>query len=126
MVIEGLEVAADTTVRAGDLVGFAGGKLVPAQGAPVFYTPVRGVALTTGVAGDTVAMALKGEVSGLAGLPQRGGTVYLAEEAEGAISGTLPASGGSWAQKVGWTADGEAAGTATRVVLTLQDEGAEV
>ena len=126
MVIDGLEVAAGSVVKAGDLVGFSAGKLVPAVGASGFYTPARGVALTSGRAGEKVAMALRGEVAGLSGLPQRGGAVYVSENVGGGISGSEPASGGSWSQRVGWTADGEAAGGGTRVVVTFQDDGAEV
>ena len=126
MVIEGLEVAAGATVRAGELVGFSGGKLVPAIGASGLFTPARGVALTSGQAGEKVAMALRGEVSGLSGLPARGGAVYLDEVSAGRISGTVASSGGAWAQGVGWSGDGEAAGSGTRAVLTFQDEGTVV
>ncbi len=126
MVIEGLEVGAGGVVKAGDLVGFSGGKLIPAVGTAVLYTPARGVALTSGEGGELVAMALRGEVSGLSGLPTRGGSVYLSEDAAGGISGSPAGSAGGWAQRVGWSADGESADSGTSVVVTFQDEGAEV
>ena len=126
MVVEGLVVAAGIPVKAGDLVGFLGGLVLPALGASGFYTAARGVALTGGRAGETVAMAVRGEVSGLAGLPQRGGLVYVDENTDGVISGTKPVTAGSWAQAVGWTTDGETPGSGTRVALTLQDDGVVV
>jgi hypothetical protein len=104
-------------------VGFDAGKLAPALGAAGAAVEARGVALTAGKVGDRISIALRGEISGVSGLPVRGGAVYLSDSDEGGYSGLAASGGGALAQMVGWSTDGSTVNSGTRVYLAFQDAG---
>jgi hypothetical protein len=120
MMVEGLVVASGYTVKAGQLVGFSGGEVVPALGVAGSVVPARGVALTSGKGGQAIAMGLRGEVSGVGAPAAAGADAYVSEINEGEVQAAAPTGAGSWQQSVGWApvASGD------RVALTFQDEGA--
>jgi hypothetical protein len=117
MVVGGLPVGGST--EAGDLVGWSGQQIVRASGAAGGSIPAIGVALAAYRAGDTGAIALRAEVSGLSGLT-RGQTHYLSTSTAGSTQATAPSSAGMWKQKVGFPT------AADRMLFHLQDEGASV
>ena len=88
-------------VTAGDLVGWAVDQLVPAFGAIGTTIPAVGVAAATYKPGDTGAIHLMGEISGLSGLSV-GATLYLSLDVPGGIQMVEPAGPGNLKQVIGY------------------------
>ncbi len=103
-------------VRAGDLVGWSGGKLVRAIGSAGGPVSAVGIAAASYKSDEVGAMHRMGEVSGFAGLAA-GDTQYLSLATPGGIQAAVPAGVGNLKQVVGYAV------AADRVAVAIRDEG---
>lgn len=103
-------------VRAGDLVGWSGGRLVRACGSAGNPVPAVGIAAASYKADESGAMHLVGEISGLSGLTV-GGMQYLSLSTPGSIQGSVPSGTGNLKQAVGYAVAGD------RVAVVIRDQG---
>jgi len=106
-------------VRAGDLVGWSGGKLVRACGSAGNPISAVGIAAASYKDGETGAMHLAGEVSGFAGLAV-GSVQYLSLTTPGSVQATLPTGTGNLRQAVGFAV------AVDRVAVVIRDGGTYV
>ena len=103
-------------VKAGDLVGWSGGKLMRASGSAGNPIAAVGVAAASYKNGETGSMHLTGEVSGFAGLGV-GDTQYLSLTTSGGVQAAAPSGTGNLKQAVGFAV------AADRVAVVIRDGG---
>jgi hypothetical protein len=115
LTVSGIPV--NDAIKAGDLVGISGGKMVRALAAAGgSQVKARGVAAASYRAGDTGSLHTMAEVDGFSGLAI-GDSQYLHESMAGDIQPAAPVGAGKLSQAVGFAV------AADRVMFVFQDAG---
>ena len=109
-------IPVNAAIKAGDLVGISGGKMVPALAAVAGQVKALGIAAASYSVGDTGAIHVVAEVDGFAGLVA-GDAQYLSETAAGTVQAAAPVGVGKLSQVAGFAVASD------RVVFVFQDAG---